>query len=156
MVRHRLFLTLAALFVGLLALTALAQEAQAGRPAGIQNLRPDSQLGLTVFETRNWSRVAVGGVFRFAPREQLFVGARYVGARYNSATGRFAGFESDVTIDRYEIGAGWFVTPNVRAKGAYVNQPYEDFPHENIHCGGEFTGFMGEFNGFMIEGVVAC
>jgi hypothetical protein len=94
-------------------------------------------------ETRNWSQYAVDGVFRFAPREQLFVGARY-----NSATGQFAGFENDVTINRYEIGAGWFVTPNVLAKVEYVSQQYEDFPHENINCG-------GEFNGFMVEGVVA-
>lgn len=94
-------------------------------------------------ETRNWSQYAVDAVYRFAPRDQLFVGARY-----NSATGQYAGMEDDVTINRYEIGAGWFVTPNVLTKVEYVNQQYKDFPHSSINCG-------GEFNGFMIEGVVA-
>jgi hypothetical protein len=94
-------------------------------------------------ETRTWSQYAIDGVFRFAPREQLFVGARY-----NSATGRYAGFEQDVTINRVEVGAGWFVTPNVLTKVEYVTQKYNDFPHEDINCG-------GEFNGFMVEGVVA-
>jgi hypothetical protein len=94
-------------------------------------------------ETRNWSQYAVDAVYRFMPREQLFVGARY-----NTATGQLAGMEDDVTINRYEIGAGWFVTPNVLTKVEYVNQQYKDFPHTNINCGGEFKGFM-------IEGVIA-
>jgi len=94
-------------------------------------------------ETRNWSQYAVDAVYRFMPREQLFVGARY-----NSATGQYAGMENDVTINRYEIGAGWFVTPNVLTKVEYVNQQYKDFPHTSINCGGEFSGFM-------IEGVVS-
>ncbi len=93
--------------------------------------------------TRNWSQYAVDGVFRFLPREQVFVGARY-----NSATGQFAGMENDVTVNRYEIGAGWFVTPNVLTKVEYVNQQYKDFPGNDI-CNG------GEFKGFMVEGVVA-
>ena len=50
--------------------------------------------------------------------------------------------------DRFQIGAGWFLTPNVLLKGEYVQQTYNDFPTADIRNGGKFDGFM-------VEGVVA-
>ena len=94
-------------------------------------------------ETRTWSQYAVDALYRFAPREQAFVGVRY-----NSATGQHAGFAEDVTINRIAAGAGWFITPNVLVKGEYVKQTYNDYPTSD-RC------YEGEFNGFMVEGVVA-
>lgn len=72
----------------------------------------------------------------------------YAGTSYNTTTGRLPGFAEDVTVSRYAVGAGWFVTPNVLAKVEYVNQQYQDFPTAD-RC------YNGEFNGFMLEGVVA-
>lgn len=94
-------------------------------------------------ENRTWSQYAAEAVYRFLPREQLFLGARY-----NTASGRYAGFTEDVRLERIAVGAGWFITPNVLTKLEYVSQKYHDFPAEHIHHG-------GSFNGLMIEGVVA-
>jgi hypothetical protein len=88
---------------------------------------------------RKWSQFAVDAVYRFAPREQLFVGGRY-----NSAKGDVLNIANQVSIDRYEVGGGWFVTNAVLAKLVYVNQKYNDFPGTSIYNGGRFKGFMME------------
>jgi hypothetical protein len=93
-------------------------------------------------EARTWNQWAVDAVYRFLPREQM-----YVGARYNTASGQLAGSRRDVSIDRVQAGLGWFVTPNVLTKLEYVSQRYNDFPETDLRSG-------GRFNGFMIEGVV--
>lgn len=94
-------------------------------------------------ETRTWNQLALEGIFRFLPREQA-----YVGARYNTVGGALAGSGADVTIDRVQLGAGWFATPSLLLKAEYVNQNYRDFPTTDRLHG-------GNFNGFMIEGVIA-
>ncbi len=79
---------------------------------------------------------------------RLFDNQLYVGGRYNTAWGQLVGITNDVKVNRYQLGGGWFVTPNVLAKAEYVNQKYLDFPTSDIRSG-------GKFNGLMIEGVVA-
>jgi len=49
---------------------------------------------------------------------------------------------ADQTVKRYQLGGGWFVTPNVLGKVEYVNQKYADFPVTDIRSGGQFKGFM--------------
>ena len=71
-----------------------------------------------------------------------------MGARYNVVQGELAGLAEEVSVDRVEIGAGWFITPNIMLKGEWVTQNYDDFPSRDIRAGGKFDGFM-------IEGVVA-
>ena len=101
---------------------------------------------------RAWTQVAVDGVFRFLPREQAFVGARY-----NVVSGPLAGpavdgqittAGQDVSVNRFEVGGGWFPTRNILLKAEYVRQDYTDFPTADIRNG-------GEFHGFMVEGVVS-
>ena len=94
-------------------------------------------------EERTWNQYAAEALYRFLPNEQV-----YVGARYNVAKGALAGSGLDVTIDRVQVGGGWFVTPNVLVKAEYVNQGYDGFATTDIRHG-------GRFNGIMIEGVVA-
>ena len=72
----------------------------------------------------------------------------YVGGRYNTAKGQLLGITNDVKVNRYQLGGGWFVTPNILMKGEYVKQKYLDFPTSDIRAG-------GKFNGLMVEGVVA-
>ncbi|HEX6323227.1 MAG TPA: porin [Vicinamibacterales bacterium] len=91
---------------------------------------------------RTFNQYAVDAVYRFLPREQLFVGGRY-----NTVSGQARGIANDVSIDRYEVGGGWFITPSVLVKAEYVNQKYNDFPANNILNGGKFKGFM-------LEGVI--
>ena len=92
---------------------------------------------------RTFNQVAADVVYRFLPREQV-----YAGVRYNSVNGRLAGIPTEVTVNRWQLGGGWFVTRNLLVKGEYVNQEYKDFPAANIRNG-------GTFNGVMMEGVVA-
>jgi hypothetical protein len=92
---------------------------------------------------RTWNQYAVDTVYRFLPDEKLFVGARY-----NKAHGELAGISGDVGANRWQLGGGWFVTPNVLAKVEYVNQKYFGYPPTNIKNGGQFKGMM-------LEGVIA-
>jgi len=94
-------------------------------------------------DSRTWDQYAIDAVYRFLPRDQMFVSARY-----NQANGQLVGSRADVSIDRVQAGLGWFVTPNVLVKGEYVQQQYKDFPEADLRSG-------GKFNGFMIEGVVS-
>jgi hypothetical protein len=94
-------------------------------------------------EERVWRQYAVDAVYRFFGEENA-----YVGLRYNKATGDLAGIADKVGANRWQVGAGWFVTPNILAKAEYVNQKYSGYPVINIRHG-------GKFNGVMFEGVVA-
>lgn len=93
----------------------------------------------TETDKRDFTQLSAELVYRFLAREQLFVGARY-----NTVSGRLQGFADDISIDRYELAAGWFPTKNLLLKGAYVNQTYNDFPSSNLFHGGEFKGVMIE------------
>jgi hypothetical protein len=72
----------------------------------------------------------------------------YVGGRYNTLKGQLISKNSaDEAVSRYQVGGGWFVTPNVLAKLEWVTQKYTDFPLTDIRNGGQFKGFM-------VQGVV--
>ena len=94
-------------------------------------------------KTRRTLRQLSGeGLYRFASNKL------YVGGRANAVHGQLAGIANDVSVKRYQVGGGWFVTPNVLSKLEFVRQNYEAFPTSDIRSGGKFEGFM-------IEGVVA-
>ena len=82
-------------------------------------------------------------VYRFLDANKLFVAGRY-----NRVTGQLKGIANDISVSRYQVGGGWFITPNVVAKTEYVRQNYNNFPTTDIRSGGKFSGFM-------IEGTVA-
>jgi hypothetical protein len=94
-------------------------------------------------ETRSWTQVAGEAIYRFYADESLFVGARY-----NTVSGELAGSGADVGADRFQLGAGWFLTPQMVLKAEYVNQQYNDFPSADIRAGGKFSGLM-------VEGVIS-
>src|SRR5687768_4698196 len=94
-------------------------------------------------KTRRTLRQLSGeGLYRFASNKL------YVGGRANAVHGQLAGIANDISVKRYQVGGGWFVTPNVLSKLEFVRQNYEAFPTSDIRSGGKFEGFM-------IEGVVA-
>ncbi|MEP6905912.1 MAG: hypothetical protein ABI875_07485, partial [Gemmatimonadales bacterium] len=100
--------------------------------------------GRAVTETadRKWNQYVGEALYRFLD-DQL-----YVVGRYNTANGQLAGMANDVSVNRFQAGGGWFITPNIMAKAEYVTQKYNDFPTTDIRSGGKFKGLM-------IEGVVA-
>ena len=92
---------------------------------------------------REWNQYAGDVVYRFLADDRVFVSGRY-----NTAKGELAGIANKVSVDRYQVGGGWFLTPNVLMKAEWVNQKYNDFPVTDIRNGGRFKGYV-------IEGVVA-
>jgi hypothetical protein len=101
-----------------------------------------SGKAVTEVTERIWTQYAVDTVYRL-PGEKMFVGARY-----NTVHGALPGVTGDVGAHRWELGGGWFITPNVLAKAGYVNQTYVGYPDTNIKNGGQFKGMM-------LEGVIA-
>lgn len=89
-------------------------------------------------DTRTVDQIAVDAIYR--------MDNVYFGARYNQVSGDFSG-QTDVTVDRIQIGGGWFLTENVLLKAIYTQQNFNDFN------GGIYE--EGTFNGITIEGVVA-
>jgi hypothetical protein len=97
----------------------------------------------TETKERTWNQYAGELTFRFLSDERA-----YVSGRYNTAKGEMLGITNKVGANRFNVGGGWFVTPNVMTKLEYVNQKYNDWPSNNIFNGGQFKGFV-------VEGVVA-
>jgi hypothetical protein len=94
-------------------------------------------------DTRVWTQLAGEAIYRFYQDESLFVGARY-----NTVSGELAGSGADVSINRFQLGGGWWLTPQMVLKAEYVNQQYNDFPSTDRLNGGKFSGLM-------VEGVIS-
>ena len=89
-------------------------------------------------DTRTWNQYSGELIYRFGGGEDF-----YVGGRYNYVDGTLAG-GNDVSVDRVQLGAGWFMTKNILMKLEYVNQNYNDYPVADIHNEGKFNGLMVE------------
>lgn len=101
----------------------------------------ETAQGRTKTETANRkaSQIAVEGVYRFGKEENLFAGLRY-----NTVSARLATYTADVSVNRFAIAAGWFVSKNVLLKGEYVNQKYNDFLNTDYRAGAKFGGYVIE------------
>ncbi len=86
---------------------------------------------------RNLRQFSSDVVYRFAS-EKFYAGARYIALDGQMLSKVY----SDQNVNRWQLGGGWFVTPNVLAKAEWVTQKYNDFPANNIYDGGKFNGFM--------------
>lgn len=88
-------------------------------------------------------------VYRFGQNERY-----YVGGKLNTVSGKLRNADAEkVNVNRFEASAGWFMTKNVLAKLAYVQQNYQGYS--------EFTGvnpndlYGGKFNGVMFEAIIS-
>ena len=99
------------------------------------------------------SKTATGGSYTQMGAELLYrIGKEekfYVGGRYNLVTGTDTSGAADKSIDRLNIGGGWFLTDNVMVKAEYVNQSYSG----DGWLGSVFQG--GRFNGAVIEAAIS-
>jgi len=100
----------------------------------------ETATGKTSSETdnRTWNQYAGELIYRFGPTENL-----YLGGRYNLVDGELEG-GADVSVNRFQVAAGWFMTKNILMKVEYVYQDYNDYPLEDIHNDGQFKGLMLE------------
>jgi hypothetical protein len=99
----------------------------------------------TESDNRTWNHYAGELLYRFGATEDF-----YIGARYNTANGEdlIGGNVYDVSVNRFNVGGGWFLTKNVLAKVEYVNQQYNDYPAGTYRDD-------AKFNGFNIEAVIS-
>ncbi|MEO7217824.1 MAG: hypothetical protein ABI026_06490, partial [Gemmatimonadaceae bacterium] len=91
---------------------------------------------------RTWHQYVGEGLYRFAENKL------YLGGRYNYVKGAYLGMPNDVSVNRTQMGGGWFVTPTILLKSEYMIQNYNDFPSTDIRSGGKIKGYM-------IEGTVS-
>lgn len=104
----------------------------------------DKTLDAGFTGNRTWTHTAGEVIYRIGASEKV-----YLGARYNMAKGQLPGVETDkVTVTRFNIGGGWFLTKNILAKLEYVDQQYKDFT-----VGSNFNN--GEFKGIVMEAAIA-
>lgn len=99
-------------------------------------------------EKRTINQYAGDVVYRFGANENF-----YLGARYNVVSGKLANADAkEVSIDRLEASAGWFMTKNILTKLAYINQNYNDY---SVLSGGNPNDlYGGNFKGLMFEAVI--
>jgi hypothetical protein len=107
------------------------------------NIETSKGKALTETADRTWNQLSNELVYRFLPAEQV-----WVGARYNTASGKLAVTDPKETVKRTQLSAGWFITPGLMGKIEYVNQKYDGFVPADIRNGGQFKGFL-------VEGTVA-
>lgn len=100
----------------------------------------ETATGKTSGETdnRTWNQYSGELIYRFGTTENL-----YLGGRYNVVDGTLVSGE-DVSVDRFQVAAGWFMTKNILMKIEYVHQKYNDYPVIDIHNEGKFKGLMLE------------
>lgn len=97
-----------------------------------------SGRNLSETDRRTYNQYSGELLYRFGKEDSF-----YFGGRYNQADGKLISGE-DITVKRYNIGGGWFMTKNILAKAEYVNQQYDGYPTNNILNGGEFKGYVIE------------
>jgi hypothetical protein len=92
----------------------------------------------------SFTQTAAELLYRFGSNENF-----YVGGRYNNVRGNRTDAAAEVSINRLNIGAGWFLTDNIITKIEYVSQTYEGDGFNNTKYAG------GEFNGINIEAAIS-
>tara|TARA_R110002020_G_scaffold154714_6_gene335173 strand:+ start:59119 stop:60390 length:1272 start_codon:yes stop_codon:yes gene_type:complete len=92
----------------------------------------------TESDNRTWNQYSGELVYRFGPTENI-----YLGGRYNLVDGELEG-GTDVSINRFQLAAGWFMTKNILMKIEYMTQDYNDYPVIDIHNDGNFKGLSFE------------
>ncbi len=89
-------------------------------------------------DSRNYTHIAADLLYRFGANEDAYIGGRYNTVKADDTSGE------EITINRIQFGAGWFLTDNILAKVEYVNQEYKDFAASSRFADGKFNGFMVE------------
>ncbi|MFP4619687.1 MAG: hypothetical protein ACLFM7_00095 [Bacteroidales bacterium] len=106
-------------------------------------------------EDGKYTQIGAELLYRFGSWEQF-----YLGGRYNSVSGHgdYAEGESKPdtkTVDRINIGGGWFMTKNVLVKLEYVSQQYgENFRGTGGNPNAPIAITDGEFSGAVLEAVI--
>ena len=82
--------------------------------------------------------------FVLEAQQYLFPNRFYVAARYTNATNDTSGIDGDDTLQRIQVGAGFFLNPKTLWKAEFVDQDEEDNSGGQINGG--FDGFTTELS----------
>lgn len=93
----------------------------------------------TETDNRKMTQLAGDAVYRLGKAENVFFGLRY-----NTVKAALQGATQDVTVNRFAVAGGWFLTKNVLMKAEYVTQQYKDFAPTDYRNGGKFKGLVIE------------
>jgi len=120
-------------------------ERATGRGAKEKDPKDATKLG----PDRVIMQYAADVMYRFGKEENFYLAGRFNTVNAELATQKIGGVDyfgvnAPVKISRYELSAGWYVTNNILAKLAYINQEYKDYPSVSIFNGGKFNGIMFE------------
>lgn len=92
-----------------------------------------------------WNYYAADAVYNFTP-------ALYGAVRYSSAnTSKLGGADSDGSVNRIQVGGGFWLTKNLLMKLEYVDQKYSGFSEGQIVNNGIQAWRDPEFSGFISE-----
>lgn len=94
-------------------------------------------------KNRSFDQFAAELLYRFGKAENF-----YVGGRYNLVKGTEYITNNKIDIDRFNVGAGWFMTKNILAKLEYVSQSYSGYAEAS-----KFN--QGKFDGVVLEAVIS-
>lgn len=83
-----------------------------------------------------FNQYAVEGLYHFGKNDNFYGGIRYNNVWNNSSS----------SVNRVQVSAGWYMTPDIQLKAEYVNQRYNDFVVYGGNAG---------FNGAMIEATIS-
>ncbi|MBU2929476.1 hypothetical protein [Winogradskyella psychrotolerans] len=97
-----------------------------------------SGRALSEADRRDATQYAGEVLYRFGEAENV-----YLGARYNTVSAELASGD-DIDINRFQLGAGWFLTQNILMKAEYVNQEYSGYGTGNLLEDAQFNGLMLE------------
>ncbi|WP_375324163.1 hypothetical protein [Flagellimonas sp. GZD32] len=89
-------------------------------------------------DTRNATQLAGELIYRFGNSENFYVGTRYNTVTSDDPSG------SEISIDRFQLGGGVFLTKNILTKIEYVNNTYDGYDTTSIFHDGKFNGVLLE------------
>jgi len=92
-------------------------------------------------ERRNANQYAVEGIYRFGKNENLYGGVKY---NVVHAELPFGATIEEVSVNRFAVAGGWFLSNNILIKAEYVTQKYQDFPSTDFRSQGKFNGVVLE------------
>ncbi|GAB4519878.1 MAG: hypothetical protein Tsb004_30970 [Allomuricauda sp.] len=100
----------------------------------------ETASGKTNAETEDRKATQLAGelIYRFGNNENFYLATRYNTVTSDDPSG------SEVTIDRFQLGGGAFLTKNILMKVEYVNQQYDGFDTTSIFNEGQFKGLLLE------------
>ena len=94
----------------------------------------ETMKGVRGGNDQHFTQTALQAIYR--------LGSFYVGTRLNKVSDN-----NDSSVNRFNIGGGWYMVNNVLVKLDYVNQEYEGAAH------GDIDG--GKFNGLVLEAAIS-